>query len=372
MIKKLYSKNIVSHQGVIEGVITIKDGKIIGLEKGKPKDDFLNFQDDTIYPGFIDLHIHGWGRGSFALENTPDSIIKMGEDQAKEGVTNFLATTMTDSIEETLKYIETGNQVYGSEIKGANFLGIHLEGPFINKEQKGMQAEEHCVKPNLNLMKEFYECQKDKTMIKLMTMAPELDKNMEVIRFCKEHNIQVSAGHTSASHDVLSLVKDYDELAIKENSCAYEKAKLAVSNILGWQPAEVEGQKFPAVVEVPFYPASLFSGYRAGYTPYQYFKPVSYPGGQKALEDDLKQYFMGLFFDYQINGDLVMIFKIDRYGHIYDLVLESRIENERFKKDIIKTIKRFNKNKTWIPASIHGQPVASEFHYTANFTTTYR
>ena len=170
----------------------------------------------------------------------------------------------------------------------------------------------------------------------------------------------------------ISLVKDYDELAIKENSCAYEKAKLAVSNILGWQPAEVEGQKFPAVVEVPFYPASLFSGYRAGYTAYQYFKPVSYPGGQKALEDDLKQYFMGLFFDYQINGDLVMIFKIDRYGHIYDLVLESRIENEEFKKDIIKTIKRFNKKKTWIPASIHGQPVASEFHYTANFTTTYR
>ena len=149
---RLYSKNIVSHQGVIEGVITLENGIITKLEKGKPKDDFIDFGEDTIFPGFIDLHIHGWGRGSFALENSAESIIKMGEDQAKEGVTNFLATTMTDSIENTLKYIETGNKVYGTKITGANFLGLHLEGPFINKERKGIRINIRIQIIQLNIL----------------------------------------------------------------------------------------------------------------------------------------------------------------------------------------------------------------------------
>ncbi len=208
-MEKIYSKNIVSHQGVIEGYITVEDGKILSLDKGVPTGDYIDFKDASIFPGFIDVHVHGWGRGSYMFENTPQSIIRMGEDQAREGVTGFLATTVADSIEKTLEYIETGNQVYGQRINGAALLGIHLEGPFINKEHKGMQKEEYCIKPDLSIMKEFYNHQKDKSMIKLMTMAPELDDGMQVLKFCKEFGIQVSAGHTAVGLSDLSIMKDY-------------------------------------------------------------------------------------------------------------------------------------------------------------------
>lgn len=208
-MKRLYSQQIVSHQGTIEGYLEIEDGKITDLIKGKPTGDYIDYSNDTIYPGFIDVHVHGWGRGSFALEKTAESIIKMGEDQAKEGVTGFLPTTLTDSLAITNQYIEAANEVYGTSINGAACLGLHLEGPFINKEHKGMQKEEYCLNPDLDLMKDFYNKQKDQSMIKLMTMAPELPGGLEVLKFCKEHNIQVSAGHTAASYDDLALMKDY-------------------------------------------------------------------------------------------------------------------------------------------------------------------
>lgn len=208
-MKTIYSKQIVSHQGIIEGYLEIEDGIIQSINKGKPQGDYINFENETIYPGFIDLHIHGWGRGSFSLESSGDAIIKMGEDQAKEGVTGFLPTTLTDSLENTYKYIEAANEVYGQTIHGAQMLGLHMEGPFINPKHKGMQEAAHCIKPDLNIMKNFYNMQKNKDMIKLITMAPELDPSMSVIKFCKAHQIQVSAGHTAIGLEALSIMKDY-------------------------------------------------------------------------------------------------------------------------------------------------------------------
>lgn len=209
IMKTYYSKQIVSHQGIIEGYINIDQGKIVGLERGKPNGDFIDLSEQVIYPGFLDIHVHGWGTGSYALENTVASIEAMSFDMAKEGVTGFLATTMTDSLAQTQRYIETGNQAYHKPMKGAHFLGLHLEGPFINPKQKGMQKEAHCLTPDLDIMKSLYHLQTDKSMIKLMTMAPELDPSMQVIQFCQAHNIQVSAGHTEIGLEDLAKMKDY-------------------------------------------------------------------------------------------------------------------------------------------------------------------
>ena len=132
----------------------------------------------------------------FWFEKSKKSITEMQKNLPSEGVTSFLATTGADTIEEILTQIDEASLIYEAEQSGAEMVGLHLEGPFISKEYKGMQKEENCILPNIEFMKSFYNRQKSKGLIKLMTMAPELDGAKEVAEFCKDKGIQLSIGHT--------------------------------------------------------------------------------------------------------------------------------------------------------------------------------
>ncbi|MDV4152026.1 N-acetylglucosamine-6-phosphate deacetylase [Clostridium sp. AL.422] len=223
----IYSKNIYLENKKICGFIRIENEKItdiVEMEEEINKDlkdyilsdlkwdndsEILDYRDLTIIPGFIDNHIHGWGTGSFWFEKTKKSIIEMQKNLPKEGVTSFLATTGADTIEEILTQIDEANEIYESKQVGADMIGVHLEGPFISKQYKGMQKEENCILPNLEYMKEFYNRQKSKDLIKLMTMAPELDGAKEVAEFCKDKGIQISIGHSGSTFDKIKEMKDY-------------------------------------------------------------------------------------------------------------------------------------------------------------------
>ena len=223
----IYSKNIYLEDRKISGFLRLDDGKIVDiievLEDIK-KDDLENYvlnnlklsneeindyRDLSIIPGFIDNHIHGWGTGSFWIEKSEGSIREMQRHLPKEGVTSFLATTGADAIDDIYTEIDEANKVFLKEQVGAEMIGVHLEGPFINKEFKGMQKEENCINPNLDLMKKFYERQENKEMIKLMTMAPELEGAKEVLEFCNEKGIQISVGHSAATFEEIKEMKGY-------------------------------------------------------------------------------------------------------------------------------------------------------------------
>lgn len=204
-----YSKNIVTPKGVIEGYLKVKDNKIEDILYDY-EGEYIDYENNIIMPGWIDIHIHGWGRGSYMYDKDANSIILMGEDMAKEGVTGFLATTAADSLENTLKYLDGANAVYNEvEINGASLLGVHLEGPFMSKEHRGMQKEEYCIDPDIEFMKTMYEYQKYPDMIKLMAMAPELPHAKEVIKYCNDRNIQISIGHSSADFEHIRDLKEY-------------------------------------------------------------------------------------------------------------------------------------------------------------------
>lgn len=203
-----YSDNVVTPRGIISAYVIVEDNKIKEVVK-EYSGDYIDYSDKVILPGFIDVHVHGWGRGSYSIENTPESIIKMGEDQAREGVTGFLATTLNASLEDTYQYIKTANEVYNTHIEGSKLLGVHLEGPFLSVKHKGMQKEEFCLDPNMEIMQKFYDLQEDKSMIKLMTMAPELPGAKEVIQFCHANGIQISIGHSGATFAEISELKEF-------------------------------------------------------------------------------------------------------------------------------------------------------------------
>lgn len=207
------SKNIYTPLRIIDGYIRIKDGKIVEVAAGEvpeTSDEVVDYGEHNILPGFIDLHTHGFATGSYTHEQSAESVTKMSEALATQGVTSFLPTTGADAI-STIKHMlaeaKKAMDDWDTSI-GAEILGIHLEGPFINKEYKGMQKEEHCIDPSIDIFEEMIEpIGIDK--IKLMTLAPELPGAVDLIKHLNKNQVQVSIGHSAATFEEIKATKNY-------------------------------------------------------------------------------------------------------------------------------------------------------------------
>jgi len=152
---------------------------------------------DMLVPGFIDLHIHG-ARGSDVMDATAESFKTISNALAEEGVTGYLATTMTASqqaIEAVLAAIPTAMQ----EQHGAAILGVHLEGPFIAADKRGAQRDDAIIAPDSNLLNAWQTLAQG--AIKMVTMAPELPGALTFIETLRAANIIAAIGHTNATYD---------------------------------------------------------------------------------------------------------------------------------------------------------------------------
>lgn len=206
----VYSRNIYTEEGIVDGYLTVEDGRIVSLDKDCPGDHFQDYGDAHIVPGFLDLHVHGFGTGSFWYEKTEKSLYAMARSMVKEGVTTFLGTTGTDDlqeIKESLVEAKKAVQNWTPE-KGARILGVHLEGPFINKEFKGMQKEEYCLDPTVEVAEDLLQTMGE-DHVYLMTLAPELPGAEEVIRYLHEKKVQISIGHSAAELEDIGRLKGY-------------------------------------------------------------------------------------------------------------------------------------------------------------------
>ena len=199
------------NQIIKSGYLKIEGNKVGDVVKNIPDDEeYIDYSDYNIIPGFIDQHIHGWGTGSFNNDKSVHSINEMKKNLPFEGVTSFLATSGAEPIEDIIEGIKNASYVVDhQENDGATLLGVHLEGPFINKEFKGMQREECCIDPDLDIMKEFIDAQSHEHIIKLMTIAPELPNGLEVIKYCHDNKIQLNIGHSAATFECIKNLKEY-------------------------------------------------------------------------------------------------------------------------------------------------------------------
>lgn len=208
------SKNIYTPLRVIDGYIKINNGKIEEVTAGSPEvtdaDEVIDYGEHAILPGFIDLHTHGFATGSFTNQQTAESVTEMSKSLAAVGVTSFLPTTGTDAIPVIQNMLAEANKAIEdwTPQTGAEILGIHLEGPFINKEHKGMQKEEHCIDPSIEVFNEIIE-PVDIEQIKLITLAPELPGSLPLIKYLNKHGVQISIGHSAATFDEIKNTKDY-------------------------------------------------------------------------------------------------------------------------------------------------------------------
>jgi N-acetylglucosamine-6-phosphate deacetylase len=172
-------------RGVIKDVIPDQGQQFTGME-------VIDASSHILASGLIDLHTHGIG-GDEAMGGAPQGIVRMAENYARHGVTGFLAT-----IGGLKEEIETGiAATLAAQPQGAEILGIHLEGPFINPQRKGAFPPETIVLPDLTLLDNYL--QQAQGFIKLITLAPEMDNALALVRRARQDGVICSAGHTQAS-----------------------------------------------------------------------------------------------------------------------------------------------------------------------------
>jgi len=159
----------------------------------------------NLIPGFIDGHIHG-AAGADVMDATEEALDTMSGVLPEEGTTSFLATTITQSPENIEKALENVANYEGKE-GHAEVLGIHLEGPFIEKSKKGAQPEQYILEPNLEVFNKWQTLSGNK--IKTITMAPEHDKDGSFIEALAESGVNVSAGHTDLDFEGLKKAVSY-------------------------------------------------------------------------------------------------------------------------------------------------------------------
>lgn len=186
---------------VVENKALLFDEQIKGIVEPSevPADaEILDAKGNYVAPGFIDLHIHGYDEKD-TMDGTTDAIRTIAKGIAKNGVTSFLPTTMTMSKEEIITALEAARVVKAEGSEGAQVLGVHMEGPYINEAFKGAQNGKYIQQPNAEAIK-FVKDYQD--IVKLITVAPEVEGAKTFIEeISNTTDIALSMGHTQATYE---------------------------------------------------------------------------------------------------------------------------------------------------------------------------
>ena len=177
--------------------LELSGGKIWSIQTYGKENCDVDYGDLRILPGFIDIHTHG-GYGYDTNDGSIDGLRNYYQNLPKEGVTAFLPTTSTDSQKKLNKALKSIAEAKKRQDGGAQILGIHLEGPFINPKQAGIQTEKYMLEPDVSIFRDFQK--QSENEIRIITLAPELDNRYALTRFCSSNNVVVSIGHSNATY----------------------------------------------------------------------------------------------------------------------------------------------------------------------------
>ena len=189
----------VEGKGLIKTSVAVDGDKIVVIDEKLDVEDLVPLKEGyLVAPGFIDEHIHG-AAASDAMDGTLKDLGNIAGAVAQEGVTCFLATTMTQSKENICKALTSVKDYIAlNPEKGARVLGVHLEGPFISPAFVGAQPLEYVQAPSVEAFKVYQEASGNS--IKEVTIAPEVEGSFELIKYLKAQGIVASIGHTNATY----------------------------------------------------------------------------------------------------------------------------------------------------------------------------
>lgn len=178
--------------------IEMKDGRIINVMAYDTEKPDIDYGFKRIVPGFIDIHCHG--AYTFDTNDAHKEWLRNWTSRiVDEGCTAFLATTITQSAEVLTKAVKNVAEVMREGYDGAEILGIHFEGPYLDMKYKGAQPEQYIVKPSVEQFKLYQQAAEGN--IRYITMATETDRDYELTEYCAKNGVTVSIGHSAATYE---------------------------------------------------------------------------------------------------------------------------------------------------------------------------
>ena len=192
----IQSKRVWVMGHFLEAQLEVEDGKIKNVLAYGAKEVDKDYGDKRIVPGFIDIHTHG-AYGFDTNDAEPEGLRNWMKNIPEEGVTSICPTTITQTEEVLTKAVRNVANVVKEGYEGAEILGIHFEGPYLDMKYKGAQPEQCIVKPDVEQFKRYQTAADG--LIKVITMATEQDDDFKLTKYCAETGVRVSIGHSAAT-----------------------------------------------------------------------------------------------------------------------------------------------------------------------------
>jgi N-acetylglucosamine-6-phosphate deacetylase len=198
---KIHNGRLITPFRIIpNGSVLIKDGIIVVVSEHSldvPEAVSLDAGGLFIAPGFIDIHVHGGGGHDF-MDNTVEAFLEIAKIHARYGTTSMFPTTLSGLTEDIVNTLEIYERACPLNESGAQFMGIHLEGPYFAMNQRGAQDPRYIRDPDSAEYE--YIVSKSKS-IRRWSAAPELKGAIPFARYLKSKGILVSLAHTDAIYE---------------------------------------------------------------------------------------------------------------------------------------------------------------------------
>ncbi|MFH8678147.1 N-acetylglucosamine-6-phosphate deacetylase [Streptomyces lydicus] len=198
----LAGARIARPSGVVgSGRITVEGGRITGVHsrdldpaEGGDAAGVVDLTGHLIVPGFVDMHVHGGGGGSFSSAD-PGECMTVVETHRRHGTTSMVASTVTGELTELARQAA----VLAELVQQGELAGIHFEGPFISPHRCGAHQPGLLRDPDPADVRKLVDAARGTAV--MMTVAPELPGGLASVRLLAEAGVIAAIGHTDSSYD---------------------------------------------------------------------------------------------------------------------------------------------------------------------------
>ena len=205
-VKKLFVTNarILTPNGYVSDKgMAVENGKITAFQSDAPDGaEIVDAGGKLVIPGFVDIHLHGGG-GSEFIDGTLQAFETVAKTHCLHGTTSLCPTPASCSLESLYRLFD----VYKDAVKNtkySDFLGIHLEGPFLSLENKGAQNANYIISPTKELMSELLE--RGKGVVARISFAPENEGMQNCIEMARDAGILLAIAHSNIQYEETEAV----------------------------------------------------------------------------------------------------------------------------------------------------------------------
>ncbi|MEU7433043.1 N-acetylglucosamine-6-phosphate deacetylase [Streptomyces sioyaensis] len=201
----LAGARIARPSGVVEhGRIAVEGGRIAAVrsrdaDRGQEGDEgaageTMDLSGHLIVPGFVDMHVHGGGGGSFSSADPEECLAVIGTHR-RHGTTSMVASTVTGELADLARQAA----VLAELVQQGELAGIHFEGPFISPHRCGAHQPELLRDPDPAEVRRLLDAAHGTAA--MMTVAPELPGGLDSVRLLADAGVIAAVGHTDSSYD---------------------------------------------------------------------------------------------------------------------------------------------------------------------------